>query len=227
LNPPEDKQVYTLSRWQKLLVLPLVWLVRLWTATLRLRVPEQTREIFATHPGPLLFVVWHNRLFTAAAFLNRYRPHRRMHALVSASRDGAWLAAFFEACGLAAVRGSSSRMGPEAARSLVGILKAGEDAGITPDGPRGPVYEFKPGALVVARTARPTVALCAMDIESAWRLRSWDGFYLPKPFSRVTLTLTITDLAFAKDREEGARALQAALIEMNPDRIPAPVRRKA
>jgi lysophospholipid acyltransferase (LPLAT)-like uncharacterized protein len=84
------------------------------------------------------------------------------------------------------VRGSSSRLGREAAKALVDVMRAGDDVGITPDGPRGPVYEMKPGALIVARRAQAAVVLVGMDFESSWRLPSWDGFHLsrsPSPAS--------------------------------------------
>ena len=87
----------------------------------------------------------------AAEIVRRYRQGRTPYALVSASQDGAWLTAFFSLVGLRTVRGSSSRFGREAANELVEIMRAGRDIGITPDGPRGPRYEIKPGAIIVPR----------------------------------------------------------------------------
>jgi lysophospholipid acyltransferase (LPLAT)-like uncharacterized protein len=176
---------------------------------------------------PVLWVLWHNRLFMMAELTRRARRGRAMYGLISASRDGAWLAAFFSACGLRAVRGSSSRLGHEGAKALVEVLRAGYDAGITPDGPRGPVYEMKAGALVVARRAQRTVALAGVDYESSWRLLSWDGFHVPKPFSRMHLKLVVVDIDAREDREETARRMGGILAAINPDRKPPPVRKKA
>jgi lysophospholipid acyltransferase (LPLAT)-like uncharacterized protein len=66
-------------------------------------------------------------------------------------------------------------------------LESGADLGFTPDGPRGPAYSFAPGALIVAqRSGAPVVALRAVT-QRCWRLRSWDGFMIPKPFARITI----------------------------------------
>lgn len=132
-----------------------------------------------------LFVLWHNRLFVAAELSRRLRPARPHHALVSASKDGAWLSAFFESVGLRVVRGSSSRGGREAVLELVDVLRGGNDAGITPDGPRGPIYVCKPGVVTVARRSRARVVFLGIHHADAWSLRSWDRFELPRPFSRV------------------------------------------
>jgi hypothetical protein len=158
-----------------------------WCLTLRLRLSPETRRLFAGDQRPALFVLWHNRLFASAELSRRLRPARPLHCLVSASKDGAWLTDFFESVGLRVVRGSSSRGGREAAAALVDVLRAGHDAGITPDGPRGPIYGFKLGALVVARRARVRVMLLGIHYEQAWSLRSWDRFLIPHPFSALFL----------------------------------------
>jgi lysophospholipid acyltransferase (LPLAT)-like uncharacterized protein len=58
--------------------------------------------------------------------------------------------------------------------------------------------------------------LVGMNYESAWRLRSWDKFYLPRPFSRVHLKLRELPMA-ALRAEDSPAALEAALRELNPD----------
>ena len=94
----------------------------------------------------------------AAEILRRYRQGRTPYALVSASQDGAWLTAFFSLMGLRAVRGSSSRLGREAASDLVEVMRAGYDIGITPDGPRGPCYVVQEGVISTAQlTGMPIV----------------------------------------------------------------------
>jgi lysophospholipid acyltransferase (LPLAT)-like uncharacterized protein len=56
---------------------------------------------------------------------------------------------------------------------------------VTPDGPRGPARRFAPGAIVAAqRSGMPIVAI-GVRTERAWRLRSWDAFEIPKPFTRI------------------------------------------
>jgi lysophospholipid acyltransferase (LPLAT)-like uncharacterized protein len=195
--------------------------------TLRISIPDDELPIITLKSEPTLFILWHNRLFMAAEVARRYRKGRTLFGLISASSDGAWLAAFFSSVGLGAIRGSSSRFGREAATALVAALRSGCDVGITPDGPRGPLYEMKPGALIVARRARTRVVLAGMDFESAWRVSSWDGFHIPKPFSRINMRFETVGIEASGDRDEAARRLGRRLAELNPDRSQPRVRKRA
>ncbi len=194
-------------------------LVRLWCATLRVECPEPTRRMFG-ESSAALFVLWHNRLFVAAELSRRLRPRRPLHGLVSASKDGAWLSAFFESVGLRVVRGSSTRGGREAVMALVDVLRAGQDAGLTPDGPRGPIYVCKPGVVTVARRARPRVLLLGIHYSDAWRLRSWDRFQLPRPFSRVELRAREWRPA-ELEGEDARERVEEALRALNAEAPPA------
>lgn len=215
---PDDMGPHEVSGWRSLVLWPLGLLARLWTRTLRFEIAPEERRLFERRDAPLAFVLWHNRLFLVAEFHRRYRGGRPVYGLVSASRDGAWLAAFFSLVGMRAVRGSSSRLGREGASALVRVLREGHDVGITPDGPRGPCYDFKPGALVVARRAGARVLLLGGEFEAAWRLRSWDGFYLPRPFSRVRVRCEDVGPDALADLEAAAARAAARLLEINPDR---------
>jgi lysophospholipid acyltransferase (LPLAT)-like uncharacterized protein len=166
---------------------------------------------------PIAMVLWHNRLFLAAEIVRRYRGGRPAYALVSASQDGAWLTAFFSLVGIRTVRGSSSRLGREAASALVEMLHAGHDIGVTPDGPRGPCYDFKPGAVIVARRTRTPLLLIGGEFGSAWQLKSWDRFYVPKPFSRVRLRGELVTSDQLADRDAAMLRLRDRLIAINPD----------
>ena len=189
---------------------PLAALVRLWGRTLRFEITPEERRTFVRTDVPVALLIWHNRLFLAPEIFRRYRGGRPLYALVSASRDGAWLAAFFSLVGMRAVRGSSSRRGREAASGLVEVLRAGNDIGVTPDGPRGPCYDFKPGALVVAHATGAAVLLIGGEFSKAWRLPSWDGFYVPAPFSRVRMRCEAAPEDSVADR----------LRALNPDSRP-------
>lgn len=209
--------VHGIQGWQRMLLLPFGWLVRLWGATLRLETSPETLHWLKKIDEPVAFVLWHNRLFLVSEVFRRYRQRKPVYGLVSASRDGAWLAAFFSLVGIRSVRGSSSRLGREAVTALVDVVRAGNDIGITPDGPRGPLYDFKAGALIVARRAHAPLFLLGASYESAWQLKSWDRFYLPKPFSRVRLQCIRISPEELKDRDGSAERLRQNLIELSPD----------
>lgn len=196
---------------------PLGLLVRLWGMTLRFDASPDDLRAYTKKDQPVAMVLWHNRLFLAAEIVRRYRGGRPAYALVSASEDGAWLSAFFALAGLRTVRGSSSRLGREAASTLVDVLRQGHDIGITPDGPRGPCYEMKPGGVIVARRTRAPILLIGGEFSSAWRLRSWDRFYLPKPFSRVRMRCEVVMPDALADRDAALADLRARLLALNPD----------
>lgn len=225
-DSPKYAAPHRIAGWRRAVLWPLGLLARLWGATLRFEIDPAERRTFEMRDEPVAFVLWHNRLFLVAEFHRRYRGGRPVYGLVSASRDGAWLAAFFSLVGMRSVRGSSSQMGREAATALVAALRAGHDVGITPDGPRGPCYDFKPGALIVARHTGAPMLLLGGEFSSAWRLGSWDGFYLPMPFSRVRVRCLRAVAKAGDDREATARELAARLAELNPDREPKPLRKR-
>ena len=182
--------VHIIKNWRLALLWPLSLIVRIWAASLRFEMNQATRELLKDTEKPKIFLFWHNRLFLAAEIHRRFRSKQRsVFGLVSASKDGAWLAAFFALVGIGTVRGSTSKRSAQAMRDLLEKLKTGGDIAITPDGPRGPCYDFKPGGLLLARKANVPLLLASTKFYSAWRFKkSWDGFYLPKPFSKVTVS---------------------------------------
>jgi lysophospholipid acyltransferase (LPLAT)-like uncharacterized protein len=68
---------------------------------------------------------------------------------------------------------------------LTRVLEAGGELAITPDGPRGPAKSIAPGVGIVARRAGVPVVAAAASASSAWRLKSWDKFMIPRPFAKV------------------------------------------
>ena len=216
LPDPAPEVVYEIKGWRRLLLSLAGLVARGWGWSLRFEIAPEDRRNIGKSDEPLTIVLWHNRLFLAGEIFRRYR-RRPAYALVSASRDGAWLAAFFSIMNLPCVRGSSSHLGREAVTALIGKLRAGFDVGITPDGPRGPMYDFKRGAFIVTRRAGTPVLLIGGRFCTARRLKSWDGFYLPLPFSRVCISCRLLPAAELRTPETTVESLRARLLEINPD----------
>ena len=211
--------IHEISGWRRVLLWPLGLLVRLWGMSLRFETSPDDLRAYTKKDEPVAMVLWHSRLFLSAEIVRRFRGGRPAYALVSASQDGAWLTAFFSLAGLRTVRGSSSRLGREAASALVETLRLGHDIGVTPDGPRGPCYDMKPGAVIVARRTRAPMLLIGGEFSSAWRLRSWDRFFLPKPFSRVRMRCEVVTADQLADRDAGMAMLRDRLLALNPDPV--------
>jgi lysophospholipid acyltransferase (LPLAT)-like uncharacterized protein len=219
-SPPQsaaDLPVQSVRGWRRILLFPVAIFARTWGDSLRVETAAPSLVHLSKMDEPMALLIWHNRLFFASEIIRRYRRGRDLYALISASRDGALLADFFDLIGLKSVRGSSSRLGREAVTAMLDELRAGHDIGITPDGPRGPRYDFKPGALIVARRARASIILLGIVYESAWQLASWDGFLLPKPFSRVKVLCTWIAAAEVKRDEASIEKLRTEMLRLNPN----------
>ncbi len=205
----------------KTILSPLGIFYRLWTLTLRLSYrDEDGRAEIKKVNEPITIVLWHNRLFIAGEWHQRFRKKRRCYGLISGSRDGAWLETFYGWAGIRAIRGSRNRRGAEATRELIRLVKAGHDAGVTPDGSRGPKYQAKSGALLIARASRSPVALLSFSYNWAIRLNSWDQFVIPLPFAKVrvrTKILPYEELFYERDLEEATRRVEHLLMEMTDD----------
>jgi lysophospholipid acyltransferase (LPLAT)-like uncharacterized protein len=196
---------------------PLVAFLRLWGRTLKFEIPESDLALFRLRDEPVIFVLWHNRLFAVPELFRHLRPTKRIHALISASKDGAWLAAFFELAGLGAVRGSSSKYGRQALHGLADRLNAGDDVGLTPDGPRGPAYKLKGGGITLARKTGVPSVLLGINYDRAWRIPSWDRFFLPVPWSTVRVKFSMRTAAELHDSDDAIAQMQSDLIALNPD----------
>jgi lysophospholipid acyltransferase (LPLAT)-like uncharacterized protein len=213
-KPP---RIHAITGWRRALLWPLGLLMRLWGLTLRLEATDAHRGALEKRDEPVAMVLWHNRLFLAAEFFRRFRKGRPAYALVSASNDGAWLSAFFSLVGMNTVRGSSSNYGREAVHALIEVLREGHDIGITPDGPRGPIYDFKPGSLIVTRRAVAPMLLLGFELEDCWRLRSWDRFCIPKPFARVRVRGELVPAVEQADRDAALDYARQRLLALNPE----------
>lgn len=141
--------------------------------------------------APVIFCIWHNHLALALAsddeHVARKWNHKHLAAMVSASDDGAFLSAVLARFGVATVRGSTSRRGPQALLEASRWLRKGYSVAITPDGPRGPAHQVQDGVIYLAQVSgRPIIPISSF---ANWKIRlnSWDRFQIPMPFARCEL----------------------------------------
>ncbi|MBZ0137362.1 MAG: DUF374 domain-containing protein [Planctomycetes bacterium] len=155
-----------------------------------------------------IFVLWHNRLsgFFAWAARNAIRSTSfRIDSIISASKDGEFLARLIREGGGGEIRGSSSR---DAARALrTAVIAAAEGANIASvgDGPRGPRYVLKPGPILLAKAAGIPILPFTWACNRTFQLhRSWDQLMVPLPFS--TLRIRFGEPLFVPE-DAGAREI--------------------
>jgi lysophospholipid acyltransferase (LPLAT)-like uncharacterized protein len=204
----------------------LIWFgsifISLWCATLRYRVVDKAGFLSSSPIAPVIILFWHNRILALPVVFRRYYPKTRKGLLVltSASRDGAYLSEFVRRFGMGSVRGSSSRRGAQALMDLVRNLEDGFDLCITPDGPRGPRYSLRPGALMLAERCGAPLMPMLIEYSRFWRFKSWDGFAVPKPFATVTITVlpfirigpSESEAAFEEKRKQVEAQMTESLV---------------
>jgi lysophospholipid acyltransferase (LPLAT)-like uncharacterized protein len=142
------------------------------------------REFHAVIP-----VYWHQHLvFGVHALFELKDDGLRPGFLISPSVDGTAPAMLVEKLGGHVIRGSSSHTGARALRDFYEtIVKQEISPAITPDGPKGPAHDFKPGAVMLAQLSGKPILPVSIAASHAIRFRTWDRFELPLPFSRVVI----------------------------------------
>ena len=167
---------------------------------------------------PLIYIVWHGRILLVPWLnvrLQRTRGARAPVVLASRSRDGEMVARFVARFGLTVVRGSSSRGGGTALRTLVAAIRNGSDVAVVPDGPRGPRKQLQPGVVALAALTGAPVVPLAVGARPARRLRSWDRFLVPLPFARCVLAFgPVVRVDPLEDRERAGKELERALADV-------------
>jgi hypothetical protein len=150
------------------------------TVQFRVLTPEPYRELASA--GGVIYTLWHGRLLP----LTYYHRRQNIATLISQSSDGEYIARVVERWGYTAMRGSSSRGGSGALREMVKLARTGRSMAITPDGPRGPRQQLKPGVLTLAQlTGQPMIPMSASATRAWWVDARWDLFLVPKPFATV------------------------------------------
>jgi len=173
-------------------------LARTWTIRVHGRLPT----------GPSIVAFWHGEMLPVWYSFRALRPV----ALVSSSKDGSLLSRLLQDWGYTVVLGSSSKGGKEALDQLVHEASS-KVVLITPDGPRGPLHQAKPGAVIAAHRAGVPLILVRMSTSrSKIFVRSWDRFQLPLPFARVDLHV---DDQWSIPVDASREQLDSMITEMN------------
>ena len=210
---------HTPRRAQRFIAWAVFFVEKLVTSSLRCHWRDFSGLTNAPPNQPVIFCLWHNRL--AISMLVHRRHPRKLAALVSASKDGALLAAVLGRFGVEQVRGSSSRRGPQALLELTSHARRGYDLAITPDGPRGPRYTVQNGVIALAQLTGLPIIPVTCNTRRKLCLKSWDRFQIPFPFSHCELILDepihVPREADGAEREERRRKLETSLRQSSHD----------
>jgi lysophospholipid acyltransferase (LPLAT)-like uncharacterized protein len=161
-----------------------------------------------------MLVFWHSRL----VMMPYSYPGSSLVVMVSEHRDGKMIAALLRRFGLDIASGSSTRRGSAGLRQLLRYTRAGHDAGITPDGPRGPRRYLKPGAIIAGKLSGLPLVPVTFSARPARRLGSWDRTLLPYPFGRG-LFIYGEPLVVPRDAEDDVVERMRLEVEEELDRL--------
>src|SRR5258707_4973152 len=162
-----------------------------------------------------IYTFWHNRVFLATYFWQR----RGIVVMTSQSFDGEYIARFIQRFGYGAARGSSTRGAIGAVVGMVRLMRAGCPAAFTIDGPKGPRYVAKMGAVLLAKKTGQPILPFTVTAKKYLSVSSWDQFQVPLQFTRARVEVA-PPIYVAKDASEEAMLtkrdeLQQALDEIN------------
>jgi lysophospholipid acyltransferase (LPLAT)-like uncharacterized protein len=154
--------------------------------TLRIKwMGEENLNPIRENNGRVLYAFWHGRMLIFS-YSHRWQKN---HVLISQHRDGELIARIIQRLGFATIRGSTTRGGAKAIFEMSKKGAYGYDVAITPDGPRGPRFKVQPGTIYVAQRSGLPIIPITNSAKSRWTLSSWDGFLVPKPFSKAVIII--------------------------------------
>jgi lysophospholipid acyltransferase (LPLAT)-like uncharacterized protein len=191
------------------------WSIRIIGSTLRWRIVGQENLQSIHDAGKnAIFTFWHGRIFMGTYFFR----NRGIVVMTSRNRDGEYIARVIRRFGYGAARGSSTRGGKGALVEMIHELRRKRDVAFTIDGPRGPRYVAKPGAVWIASRTGNAIFPFHIAPERKWVLDSWDQFQIPKPFSRVLVMMGapiyVKEGASEPELEQSQHLLQQTLEDL-------------
>ncbi len=167
----------------------LIRLVWGWSRVISITGTEHIERALREAPS-FIPVYWHqHQLFCVKHLLDCRGIGLKLGFLISPSVDGEIGAMLVRSMGATAIRGSSTHTGARALRDYYQALtRDGLSPAITPDGPRGPRWQCKPGAILLSQMSQRPIIPLSFAASRAWYFQ-WDGFVLPKPFARVAIVV--------------------------------------
>ena len=168
-----------------------------------------------TNAGKLpIYAFWHDRIFASTYFFR----NRGIAVITSQSKDGEYIARFIQRLGYGAIRGSSTRGGVGALVDMIKVMRSGTAAAFTLDGPKGPRYVAKPGAVLLAKKTGNPIMPFVVECRSFRTVGSWDRMQIPRPFTRAKLLIAepiyVSPTADDIEIERKLAELQASLDDL-------------
>ncbi len=171
---------------------------------------ENFEKILANGKIPI-YTFWHNRIFLGTYFFR----DRGIVVMSSESFDSEYTARVIKRFGYGAVKGSSTRGGIRALTKMIRLMKEGLPMGFTLDGPKGPQYVAKSGAILLAKKSGNPIMPFVVEAKNFWQINSWDKLQIPRPFTTARVIIAepiyVSPDAENEEIESNLAKLQASL----------------
>jgi lysophospholipid acyltransferase (LPLAT)-like uncharacterized protein len=182
--------------WRRMLfvlAVPLgLGIIRFWWLTCRVKCVLGAEHLDGAlaKAKSLIPCCWHqHQLYCARYLIEQTVRGLKVGWLISPSVDGELAAMMVRRAGGFVIRGSSTGTGALALRDYyTALVKENVSPILTPDGPRGPRFHFKPGAILLAQMSGRPILPMAYAASRAWLIK-WDKFVIPVPFSKIVIAI--------------------------------------
>lgn len=188
----------------------LIWLIyRALSLTWKIQVvepPELKKDL--AEKAPVILAHFHQDELALVALT----PVYKIATMTSTSKDGELMSTVLRLLGGSVSRGSSTRGGANALRGLISLCRKGANSSFAVDGPRGPIYEVKPGVFELSRLLKSSIYAGGVFCNRSWKFpKAWNQTYLPKPFSHIYVVWFKAFDFVTKDQDPRAEDLAKAL----------------
>lgn len=153
---------------------------------------------------------WHGDEIPLINFASRYR----IATIASTSKDGEMMTTVLKLLGAKVTRGSSTRGGVGALKGLIRLAKAGYNSSFAVDGPKGPIYQVKPGVFEHTKILTGNIYAAGLACDRKWTFeKAWNKAYLPKPFAKIVVVWVSTNIQVTRDQDAREPRLASGLSE--------------
>jgi lysophospholipid acyltransferase (LPLAT)-like uncharacterized protein len=214
----ENPRAFT--RWQRVVIFLVTWIgywaVLLIGRTLRWEISGWGNWEAARRAGNgLIYTFWHREIFAATWFWRK----RGIVVMTSQNFDGEYIARIIQKHGYGAARGSSSRGAARALVEMVRCLRRGYDTAFTIDGPRGPRFVAKGGAVVLAKSTGAAILCFHAAVRRPYVLRkTWDLTEFPLPFSQAAMFIA-PPIMVPRDVDDAAEDSKLLEVQTTLDQL--------
>ena len=138
---------------------------------------------------PIMLCVWHGRMLYPIFYVAKNKI--KTWAIASPHQDGYIMAQILQKWGVSIIEGSSNKQSKNVINQMKKIFEQDHNAiiAITNDGPKGPRHLAKENSLRIAYQYNAQIITITGDSTKKWTFKTWDKFYLPKPFGKMIINI--------------------------------------